>query len=381
MRGAFRRVVGRGLAVLLCVVLLAGPVAAQSSVSEQTELAAGRYVASELIAEFGLVSDADWIGFLAQIRDRLLPFSGRPTIPYRIVILPVDVPTALSTPGWIFVTTGLIRLGPDADGWAFIIAHEMSHTAKRHVAAMIEKSNAAAIFSTLVGILTGSRAAVDIVRLLIDVAMLGFSRDLESEADIEALRMMVEAGYDPAKAAQTLAWFNQATGRREEQTHWTGTHPGFADRIVAVNAAYAKFAERGLPLRVKYLREQKETSGVIATANRLAEMADSWVLSLSLENTRDTSVTIFGGQIVLTSPDGDLPVRFLRSSLPGEIGPKSRISGDLIFEKRTPQWPTTVTLPVLLPDSRVDLQLSLTASGLYAPAPPASPLPRPPAAP
>ena len=381
MRSALSRVAGRSLAVLLCIVLLAGPVAAQSSVSEQQELAVGRLVAGELIGEFGLVSDAEWVGFLAQIRDRLLPFSGRPNIPYRIVILETAIPTALSTPGWIFVTSGLIRLGLDAEGWTFVIGHEMAHTGRRHVAAQIERANAGAILATLVAIFTGSRAAVDIVRFLLDLAFLGFARDLEVEADIESMRMMVEAGYDPAKAAGTLAWFNEITGRRQERTHWTGTHPGFADRVTAVNAAYAAFPARGLPLRVRHLRERKEAAGVVLTASRLVETADGWVLSVALENTGDRPVTIFGGEAVLSSPDGDLPIRFLRSSLPGELAAKGRIGGDLIFEKRSSQWPTALILPILLPDARVDLQLNLTAGGVYVPAPAPSALPRPPVSP
>ncbi len=369
---------GRILAALLCVVILAGPVAAQGSVSEQQELALGRLAAGELIGEFGLVYDTEWIAFLSVIRDRLLPFSGRPGIPYRIVILQTPVPTALSTPGWLFVTTGLIRLGLDADGWTFVIGHEMGHTAKRHVAALVERANAAALMGALIGILTGSRVAYDAVRLVSNLALLGFGRELEAEADAESLRMMVEAGYDSSKAASTLAWFNEATGRKDEQTHWSGTHPGWAERIARVNAAYAGFPARGLPLRVRYLRERKEADGVMVTATRLAEMVDAWVLSVTVDNTGDQPVTIFVVSAVLSSPEGDLPLRFTRSSLRDEVGAKGQVSGDLVFEKRSSQVPTTLTLPIVLPDARRDLQMNLTGGGPYAPEPSPSPLPRPP---
>lgn len=380
MQGSVSRRFARSLTVLLCVVLLAAPAAAQSTISEQYELAVGREVAAQLISEFGHVSDGEWVGFLSQIRDRLVPFSGRPHLPYRIVILEMAPPNAFSTPGWIFFTTGLIRLGLDADGWTFVMAHEMAHTARRHVAAQIERANAGAIFSTIVGIVTGSRVAVDFLRFMLDLAMLGFSRELETEADIEALRMMVEAGYDPAKAAQTLAWFNEATGRRQERTHWAGTHPGFADRVTAVNTAYSAFPARGLPLRVRHLRSRVQSGNLVLTGGRLVEQVDAWMLSVTLENTAEVGATILAAQTALTSPDGELPVRFLRSTLPGEIAAKSQISGTLVFEKRSSQWPTSLFLPVAMPEARIELRLDLTAGGPFAP--PSSPsLPRPPALP
>lgn len=380
MQGSMIRWCARTLAVLLCVVVLAAPATAQSTISEQYELAVGREVAAQLISELGHVSDGEWVGFLSQIRDRLVPFSGRPNIPYRIIVLEMPQPNAFSTPGWIFVTTGLIRLGLDADGWTFVMAHEMAHTARRHVAAQIERVNAGAIFGTIIGIVTGSRAAVDFLRFMLDLAMLGFSRELETEADIEALRMMVEAGYDPAKAGQTLAWFNDATGRRQERTHWAGTHPGFADRVTAVNAAYSNFPARGLPLRVRHLRSRSQVGNLLLTGGRLVEQSDAWIVSMTLENAAEVGGTILAAQASLTSPDGELPVRFLRSTLPGEIPARSQISGTLVFEKRSSQWPTSLLVPVALPDARIDLRLDLTAGGPFVPTSPPS-LPRPPAPP
>lgn len=381
MQGLFSRRFARSLAVLLAVVILASPVAAQSTISEQYELAVGREVAAELISSFGHVTDAEWLGFLSQTRDRLVPFSGRPDIPYRIVILEMPQPNAFSTPGWIFFTTGLIRVGLDAEGWTFVMAHEMAHTARRHIAAQIERANAGAIFSTIVGIVTGSRAVMDFLRFMLDLAMLGYSRELETEADVEALRMMVEAGYDPAKAAQTLAWFNEATGRRQERTHWAGTHPGFADRVTAVNAAYITFPARGLPLRVRHLRSKAESGGLVLTGGRLTELVDAWSLSVTLENSAEVAVTLLAGQAVLASPDGELPVRFLRSTLPGEVPGRSQISGVLVFEKKSFQWPTALAVPVVRPDARIELRLDLTAGGAYAPPASSPSLPRPPALP
>ncbi len=371
----------RGLAVVLCVAALSAPVAAQGSISEEQELEVGRLVAGELISEFGVVADPDWLGFLGQVRDRLLPFSGRPNIPYKMIVLDTPLVNAISTPGYVFVTRGMLRLGLDGEGWAFVIGHEMAHTARRHVAAYIERANAGTLLALVVAILTGNRTAVDLLRLVMDISTLGFSRDKETEADVEALRMMVEAGFDPAKAAHTLAFFDEATGHRNERTHWAGTHPGWIDRIAAVDAAYAAFPSRGLPLRVWYFGEQQESDGVTVSPAKLTEITDAWILTLAVENATDTVGTVFAAQAVLAGPEGDLAVRFLRSTLPGEVGPQAKINGTLAFEKRSGRPPAALMLPVLFPDRRVDLQVPLTGGGPYTPEPSPTPLPKPPAVP
>ncbi len=371
----------RAIAVVLSLFVLTTPATAQSSVSEEQELAVGRAVAAELITQFGVVADPGWLAFLTQVRDRLLPFSGRPGVPYQLLILDTPIPNAISTPGYVFVTRGMLRLGLDTEGWAFVLAHEMAHTAKRHVAAYIVRSNVSTVIAIVVAILTGDRTTVDLVRLLLDVSLLGFSREKESEADIEALRVLVEAGFDPAKAAQTLAWFNEATGHRQERTHWAGTHPGFLDRISTVNTAFAAFPSRGLPLRVWYYAHRTEVGGLAVSPTRLIEIPDAWILTLTLENATGATGTVFAPQAALSGPDGDLAIRFLRSTLPGDVAPQRTVTGTLAFEKISPRRPALLMLPVLFPDQRVDLRTDLTAGGPYTPDPSPTPLPSPPAAP
>src|SRR5437899_12591377 len=101
----------------LGILVRAAPVTAQSSISQDDELAVGRAVAADLISRYGVFADAEWQGFLAQIRDRLVPFSGRPNIPYTLIILDTPIPNAITTAGYIFVTRGMRRVTPDARGW------------------------------------------------------------------------------------------------------------------------------------------------------------------------------------------------------------------------------------------------------------------------
>src|SRR5437867_12403162 len=151
---------GRTIRVLppvLAFLVLAPTVTAQSSNSQDDELAVGRAVAADLISQYGVFADAEWQGFLAQIRRRLVPFSGRPNNPYKVIILDTPIPNAISTPGYILVTRGMLRLSLDAEEWAFVLGHEMTHTARRHVAQFIERANAGTLLSIFVAIVTGNR--------------------------------------------------------------------------------------------------------------------------------------------------------------------------------------------------------------------------------
>lgn len=379
MQGALSSV--RVVAVALALALLTGPVSAQPTIPEDQELALGRAVAARLMAQYGVVADAQWLAFFENLRDRLVPFSGRANVPYRVAILDHRVPNAVSTPGWIFVTTGLVRLGLDVDGWAFVLAHEIAHTSRRHVAQVVARYQVGQIASILAAIVTGSRAAGDLVQILLHISTLGFSRDLELEADREALRMLVEAGFDSQAAPATLSWFNEVTGRQQESTHWAGTHPGFADRVRAVERAYGEFAARGLPLRVRYYRNVQPAGAVVFRPVRLAEFRDSWQLRIRVENGSDHPVLLGVMEATLQGPDGELPVRFLRSTLPAELPARRQVEGVLVFEKRTSAWPTALALPVGLGPERADVRVDLSSGGPMSPPPQPALLPRPPALP
>jgi len=373
--------VTRLAAVAAALALASAPAAAQVTIPEDQELAVGRAVAARLMAQHGMVVDPDWLAFLSGLRDRVVPFSGRTQVPYRIAILDHREPNAVSTPGWIFVTTGLIRLNPDVEAWAFVVAHEVAHTARRHVAQHVARAQAGQIASILVAILTGSPTAGDVVQLLLRISTLGFSRELEVEADREALRMMVEAGFDPQAAVRTLSWFNEVTGRRQENTHWAGTHPGFADRVRGVQRAYEEFPSRNLPLRVRYFRTFQPAGPVVLRPQRLSEHKDGWVLSLAAENSADRPVSVGVMEAALTGPDGELPVRFLRSTFPADVPARGRAEGLLVFERRTSAWPAALVLPVGTGPERVEARVDLSSGGPFVPPAQPATLPRPPALP
>ncbi|MGH2376341.1 MAG: M48 family metalloprotease [bacterium] len=377
-----RRAIALTAFVLACALLLTAPASAQNSISRDQELAIGRVTAVQIMAQYPVVADTEWLAFLGSLRDALAPFSGRTDVGHHIIVVEERVPNAASTPGYLFFTTGLIRLNLDRDGWAFIMAHEIAHTARRHVAVEIEKARGAAFVGILVAILTGSGTAGSAAEIVTRITSLGHSRGLEVEADIEAMRMMTEAGFNPEKAAATLRFMNEATGRRQEQTHWAGTHPGFAERVDRVEQARRQSADQGLPLRVQHYYGRDARSGtVMVRVNRVIETRRQWTAQVDVENTGTATAGIGSTAIRLILADGrTVDTTFLRSTLGVEVPGGRQINGAIVFER--PEGggvPASLVIPLSIGETHTEITLPLSGGGPVQPRPAPAPLPRPPA--
>ncbi|MGH2403489.1 MAG: M48 family metallopeptidase [bacterium] len=366
---------------LACALLLTVPAAAQNSISRDQELIIGRVTAVRIMSQYPVVADTEWLAFLTSLRDALAPFSGRGDVGHHIVIVDERLPNAASTPGYLFFTTGLIRLNLDRDGWAFIIGHEIAHTAKRHVAIEIEKARAAAFVNILVAIVTGSTTAGDVAEVVTRIAALGHSRTLEVEADVEAMRMMTEAGFNPERAAATLRFMNDATGRRQEQTHWAGTHPGFLERVDRVEQARRQSADQGLPMRVHHFAREVRSGPIAVRLTRVVETRRQWTAQVEVENAGTASAGIGSTAIRLVLADGrTLDTTFLRSTLGVEAAGGRQISGVVVFER--PEAGGTLAaliIPVSVGDTHSEITVPLTGGGPIQPKAAPLLLPRPPA--
>jgi len=105
----------------------------------------------------------------------------------------------------VVVTTGMTSLSRSNDEIAFVIAHEMAHNILGHA-----------------GGSAGARGIFGLTRV----------RRGEIEADGYAVRLMSNAGYEPAAGISFLQ-----TARRKFWWNVSLDHPGFAKRIATVEAA------------------------------------------------------------------------------------------------------------------------------------------------
>src|ERR1051326_990563 len=117
-------------------------------------------------------------------------------------------PNAFALPnGSIYVTTGLLALIDNESQLAAIIAHELTHVMRRHTyvqnRADRKKYLTMNVTQLVASFIPGNAAYAAFVLiatvspLIVQSMIAGYSRDLEREADLKGIDMMISAEYSP----------------------------------------------------------------------------------------------------------------------------------------------------------------------------------------
>jgi len=178
---------------------------------------------------------------------------------------------AYATPdGQVVFYTGLLEALPDADALAFVMAHEISHIELGHAT---KSQVAEGVLGTVLGMLVGRQAPLVQTGAALAYKGLtsGYSRSMESEADIAALELMDRAGYNPMGALTTLQLFAQME-RGGRGGGIFATHPGAQDRLKDVTAWMQRNQQPVAADQVVAVpRSWPIVSQVIATGRQLAQ--------------------------------------------------------------------------------------------------------------
>ncbi|HEY6943780.1 MAG TPA: M48 family metalloprotease [Candidatus Acidoferrum sp.] len=167
-------------------------------------------------------------------------------IPLHVSVLQSREINAFALPGgYLFLERGLLEAADDESELAGVIAHEMAHDAARHANKLMKKATIASIFyqaaQIAAVILTGGVAGIGTyyalqygfygLGLVLNLNLLGVSREFEMEADQLGVQYAWNAGYDPSgfirffdKIATREGYVNGAS--------WFRTHPPFYQRMV-----------------------------------------------------------------------------------------------------------------------------------------------------
>jgi len=167
-------------------------------------------------------------------------------IPLHISVLQSREINAFALPGgYLFIERGLLEAADDESELAGVLAHEMAHDAARHANKLMKRATIAGIFyqaaQIAAVILTGGVAGIGTyyalqygfygLGLVLNLNLLGVSRDYELEADQLGVQYAWNSGYDPSgfirffdKIATREGYVNGAS--------WFRTHPPFYQRMV-----------------------------------------------------------------------------------------------------------------------------------------------------
>jgi beta-barrel assembly-enhancing protease len=152
---------------------------------------------------------------------------------------PSELVNAYATVGGrIRVFHGLLRRLDSEQALAALLAHEIAHVKHRHVAANMGHGLAVVLVLSVVAPEGGAQAAQGLLGGAAQLALLGYSRDAERQADAEALAASV-ALYGHAGGLATLFKVMPQGDDAAAGTAWLRSHPETAERLAAVRAGAA----------------------------------------------------------------------------------------------------------------------------------------------
>ena len=242
------------------------PAATESGVDKKEE-ALGRKVCEQVEKRWVRVTDPIPVARLETIQQKLIPLVERP-LPYEVRVISEDRPNAFSLPGgFVYFTSGMLDFAKSDSELASIMAHEMVHADKKHGMIQSARNERLSLLALAVAIASRGEAAAVIMANIAQVAILNsYSRDLEREADLEALKMLNSAEY-PVSSAITV--MERLSEERLKHPYFDPgvfmDHPDIPERLDYMTKA---IREAGWPLHRKeallLLRP-----GIVQEGNRL----------------------------------------------------------------------------------------------------------------
>jgi predicted Zn-dependent protease len=231
----------------------------------------GRSVAATILARDEPYRDAAVNAYVNEVAAVLAAHSDAPETfgGYHVQVLDTPEINAVSAPGgFIFISTGFLRIIPDEDALAAVLAHEIGHIVKRHGVKAISESNlgqaalllgqqeAQAESGQIVQQLTSTfgDSVSDITNTLLSK---GYSRSQEYEADAYSAQLLARSGYNPQSLKGMLTKLEMAA-KGAPEGGWFSTHPEPADRIGEVAGVLEKLPQSAAGEAVRARRFSKE---------------------------------------------------------------------------------------------------------------------------
>jgi len=150
------------------------------------------------MAQYDEYDNPELQSLVSSIGTRLADISERNNLIFRFTLLDSDQVNAFATPGgYIYITRGLLAYLNSEAELAAVLGHEIGHVTARHSVRQQTQSTLAGIAGIGVAVATGSRAAMDLSRLLGAAVVRGYGRKMELESDALGARYLAKTDYTP----------------------------------------------------------------------------------------------------------------------------------------------------------------------------------------
>lgn len=155
-------------------------------------------------------------------------------IKWDFIVLDSEILNAFALPGGhVFVSRGLLAKFDNEAQLAGVLGHEIGHVTARHVDERMSQILTAELAISGIGAASSSDLALLAAKAIGQGTLLKFNRDQEQEADVQGLKYMTRAMYDPTGMLQVLEVLAEAS-EGSRQLEILSTHPNPKRRIKAV---------------------------------------------------------------------------------------------------------------------------------------------------
>jgi predicted Zn-dependent protease len=191
-------------------------------------------------------SDPDMTRLVAEMTSRLAAAAPSP-YRFHVTLLRVPALNAFAAPGgYVVVFQGLIEATRRPEELAGVLAHEFEHIVQKHTTRMLlQKTTTGLMISALTGDLSGAVAfGASAAHTL---GTLRYNRAMETEADVEGIKMLSAAGYDPTAMIDFFETLKKKTADLPQPAAYFSSHPSTDERIATLKSLAARGKPKSSP--------------------------------------------------------------------------------------------------------------------------------------
>ena len=192
----------------------------------------------EVLNSSGLLyQDPELENYLNRIAKKLQVKSIAPDFHFQIKVLKDPNMNAFAFPnGVIYLHTGILTRMDNEAQLAAVLSHEMTHCTHRHSLRVIRSiGDRPAYLAAIQEGLAQISMVQDVARVLGvagSLAVSGYTRELETEADLVGLDLMAKANYDVKESLRFFDHLKQAIeAEAGKEPFFFGTHPSVDQRV------------------------------------------------------------------------------------------------------------------------------------------------------
>ena len=260
--------VGLVLAFQTALACAAASAAPQNNDPQDPEIELGQEVFNELRTKGQIVASSPLYAELDPITARITK-AAQPSYPhpFRFYLVHQTQPNAFSTPGGnVYVADSLLYFVKNTEELAGTLCHEVAHTIHHDTMVLAQKRERLALREAGADVLLGPTPGHILATALIGkLNSLGYSREVESRADVTGSDICASAQYNPWGLVWLFSDFDKAN--IGDVPELLSDHPGNEHRVATLKNHFRKHPEvfarfdsdRGAATPIKAPAEMAET--------------------------------------------------------------------------------------------------------------------------